>query len=176
MSVVSFIFNKTSLGIGLGVGVASYCLYYTRWMIGTKHERLGRKLVGYANRLNPNLQASATLHRGLPKQKRCEIIAATVARQCRAKFCLNEYSEESRATELTVHKWMYDKIAALPDMREADIPLIMEIAMVVVFIPSANEIAMRKARQSHWVRGTKYLFAGPWTSWFFKRAPTPRSG
>lgn len=168
--------TKIWLGLGLGVGAASYCMYYFRWVVGANCQRYGRRLVGHADMLNPNMTASATLHQHLPRRTRSEKIAAAVARQCRAKFCLDEHSEQSYATRRTVHKWMYDKVSNLRDMREADIPQIMEIAMVVVFIPSTNEVFMRGAQQSFAVRFKKYLLAGPWWGAPFGHRPIPRSG
>lgn len=168
--------TRVILGLGVGVGVASYCMYYFRWVVGVNCERYGRKLIDHADSLNPNLSASATLHQHQPRRTRSEKIASAVARQCRAKFCLDEYSEESYATRRTVHKWMYDKVSNLRDMREADIPMVMEIAMVLVFIPSVNETFMRGAEQASSVRFRKALLAGPWWSGWWKHRPHPRSG
>lgn len=98
------------------------------------------------------------------RTRRCYRIAAAASRECRAKFAFRSRTE---ANELVAHKWMYDYVVSLRDMRRTDAHVILPIALQLVFVPASYEI---EASQIQFVPAVQRRIALMSATWAVERS------
>ena len=64
-------------------------------------------------------------------------LAVSVARECRTKF---RFTNQSEANVLVAHKWIHDRVIALPDIRTTDVATVVPLAVKLAFIASVTEV------------------------------------
>jgi len=103
---------------------------------------------------------------------RVRLIAAAASRDCRARFL---FMSRTEANMLVAHKWLHDYISALKDMRKADVPLIVPVALELCFVPSASELVANQIRFTDEVQHRLKLYNQTWWDWgFWGGSPDPQ--
>jgi len=71
------------------------------------------------------------------RRRRNQRLACSVSRECRTKFA---FVGKSEADVLVAHKWIYDRVSALKDIRTTDVNRVVPLAVKLAFIPSVEDI------------------------------------
>lgn len=128
----------------VSLGVAALVTLYAQWRC--RDLVPGEARVRAAYTLHEYDNAEGDLSRSITQAvsqenrvKRTTIIAASLAIECRCKF---DITEETPAVRAVAHKWMWDQLyrEVYPDLRKTDRPGIIRVAMVLVFLPTVEEL------------------------------------
>ena len=107
-----------------------------------------------------------------PRPRRALAIASSVSREARAKFLLMQ-EPFTRAMNLVVHKWMYDRVMSLKDIRKADVPNIMSYAMELVWLADQGEIVIRRLTATREAAERRSAGRAAWWDWSGGAIPQP---
>jgi hypothetical protein len=102
----------------------------------------------------------------LTRRRRTQRLASAIARECRTKFA---FVAKSEADVLVAHKWIYDRVSALKDIRTTDVNLIVPLAVKLAFIPSVDDIVREMYAAPHVDRmqlaAATWVQRRSWTQW-----------
>jgi hypothetical protein len=108
--------------------------------------------------------------------RRTRIIASTLAVECRAKFDIN--NNENPADRAVAHKWIWDQLygEAYKDLRHTDRPGIVRMAMVLVWLPTEEEILLEQSKASAPAALRRRLANAKWWDWGASTPSVPSLG
>jgi len=109
-----------------------------------------------------SVETSVANSRSWASGPRTQIIAAAVSRDCRTKF---GFVYETEANRMVARKWMYDLIIASPDMRKVDASRILNLALILVFIPDAVEVECQQMKVAAAKIQRQREYATKWWDW-----------
>jgi len=95
----------------------------------------------------------------LSRRRKAHIVASHMSREVRAKF---GFKVKSEANELVAHKYIYDHISLMTDMRRADVASIVPLAVMLSFIPSSIELESKQMEVSQPFEERRRQFATAW--------------
>lgn len=154
-----------------GLGLCAYVAYRLRDMLSPEDEREMFRTLEAIDEVDPDLdmvsrQGSQEAGVEWGRAKRARYLAACVSREARAKF---QPRIRTVATEMVLHKWMYDRLMEHKHIRKSDVARIVAYAVDMVWIPSDYEVQVRRETAADARNRRLAQYGRAWWSWHWWR-------